>query len=191
MTKAVRKWGDGRQALIEAALREFEDHGYDETHSNAIAKRAGYAPQTFYRHFADKLEIFLVVYKAWSDAGIEGALAAGDVESHARSLVEHHRSHRVFRRSLRMLTVSDPRVMAARTEARNAQMAAIAGRLEGFAAKSRAGQLTALLMIERICDAIADEEFAAAGISPEAAMSELTLLLLSLSRDRATHGKAL
>ncbi len=181
MAKVVRKRGDGRQALIEAALREFEEHGYDETHSNAIAKRAGYAPQTFYRHFADKLEIFIAVYEDWSDAGIQGAVAAGDVERYARSLIDHHRAHRVFRRSLRMLTVSEPRVMAARTRARHAQMAAMAARLPGFAAKSPAAQLAGLLIIERLCDAIADEEFATAGISSHAATKELVTFLLSLS----------
>lgn len=80
-----------------------------------------------------------------------------------------------------MLTVNDFRVMAARTQARIAQMAAIAGRIPAFAARDPAGQLTALLTIERICDAIADEEFAAAGISAEAAISELISLLRSLS----------
>ncbi len=181
----ARKRGDGRQALIEAALREFEDHGYDGTNSNAIAKRAGYAPQTFYRHFADKLEIFIATYEAWSDAGIEGIVAAVSIESYARSLVDHHRAHRVFRRSLRMLTVSDPRVLAARTRARDAQMRAMAGRVSGFAAKSRAARLASLLTIERLCDAIADEEFAAAGISRQAATRELVTLLRSLSRDRS------
>lgn len=181
MTKVARKRGDGRQALIAAALREFENHGYDGTNSNAIAKRAGYAPQTFYRHFADKLEIFIAAYEAWSDAGIEGLAAVGAIESYARSLIDHHRSHRVFRRSLRMLTVSDARVLAARTKAREAQMLAIAGRVSGFAVKSRAARLAALLTIERLCDAIADEEFAAAGVSRQAATRELVTFLLSLS----------
>jgi AcrR family transcriptional regulator len=181
MVRGARKRGDGRHALIEAALREFEDHGYDGTHSNAIAKRAGYAPQTFYRHFADKLEIFIAAYEAWSDAGIERFAAGGDLESYARLLIGHHRAHRVFRRSLRTLTVSDSRVLAARTKARKTQMLAVAGRMPGFAAKSRAGRLAALLTIERLCDAIADEEFAAAGISRRAATGELVTLLRSLS----------
>jgi AcrR family transcriptional regulator len=181
MKRVARKRGDGRHALIEAALREFEDHGYDGTHSNAIAKRAGYAPQTFYRHFTDKLEIFIAAYQAWSDAGIERAVAAGGIETYARSLIDHHRAHRVFRRSLRTLTVSDARVLAARTKARNAQMQVMAGRVSGFAAKSRAARLAALLTIERLCDAIADEEFAAAGVSRRAATSELVTFLRSLS----------
>ena len=180
----ARKQGDGRQALIEAALREFEDHGYDGTNSNAIAKRAGYAPQTFYRHFADKLEIFIAAYEAWSDAGIEEITAAASVARYARSLVDHHCAHRVFRRSLRMLTVSDARVLAARTKARDAQMLVVAGRMSGFAAKGRAARLASLLTVERLCDAIADEEFAAAGISREAATRELVAVLRSLSRDR-------
>jgi hypothetical protein len=80
-----------------------------------------------------------------------------------------------------MLTVSDAKVLAARTKARDAQMRAISGRIPAFAAKGRAAQLAALLTIERLCDAIADEEFAAAGISNQAATRELVTFLLSLS----------
>src|SRR6516164_2929685 len=54
-----------RAALIEAARLEFEEAGFDATQSNKIAARAGYAPQTFYRHFSSKLEIFLAVYDQW------------------------------------------------------------------------------------------------------------------------------
>ena len=180
MTSVVRKRGEGRRALIDAALCEFEEHGFDNTNSNAIARRAGYAPQTFYRHFTDKLEIFLAVYEHWSEAGLEMASGALDAESYARSLLDHHRSHRVFRRSLRYLTTAEPRMMSARTAARLAQLEAMTRRLPRFAARDRAGQIAILLMIERICDALADEEFAAAGIPAEAAFCELVTLLKSI-----------
>ncbi len=180
MARTVRKRGEGRQALIAAALLEFEEHGFDSTNSNAIARRAGYAPQTFYRHFNDKLEIFIAAYRAWSEAGLEDAAAATNADAYAHSLVEHHRTHRIFRRSLRLLTVSDPRVMAARTEARVLQMAAMAARNPRFTMKAPASQLGALLTIERLCDAIADEEFAACQVTHEAAIAELVTLLRSV-----------
>src|SRR5437773_1678266 len=53
--------------LVAAAAREFNRHGFFGTDSNKIARRAGYAPQTFYRWFADKTEIFLAVYRAWEE----------------------------------------------------------------------------------------------------------------------------
>jgi len=43
-----------RQDLVEAAIAEFETVGFEGTNTNRIARAAGYAPQTFYRHFDDK-----------------------------------------------------------------------------------------------------------------------------------------
>ena len=54
-----------RDALLEAAARIFNSAGYHGTDSNRIAREAGYAPGTFYVHFADKLAIFLEVYEGW------------------------------------------------------------------------------------------------------------------------------
>ena len=171
--KTMRKRGDGRQALIDAALLEFEESGFDRTNSNAIARRAGYAPQTFYRHFEDKLDIFLAAYQSWADAEARDAAAAGSASAVAEAFVMHHRKHRVFRRSLRALTVSDPRVGAARAAMRRSQLRAIADKNPAFGKRGEAGQLATLLTIERLCDAIADGEFAACGVSDDAAMVEL------------------
>src|SRR5580658_6973445 len=57
-----------REALLEAAARIFNSVGYYGTDSNRIAREAGYAPGTFYVHFADKLEIFLEVYRGWVES---------------------------------------------------------------------------------------------------------------------------
>ena len=175
--KTLRKRGDGRQALIDAALLEFEESGFDGTNSNAIARRAGYAPQTFYRHFEGKLAIFLAAYHSWADAEARAAAAAGSTKAVADAFIMHHRNHRVFRRSLRALTVSDPRVGAARAAMRRSQLRALADRNPAFGKREAAGQLAILLMIERLCDAIADGEFAACSVSDEDAAAELTKLL--------------
>jgi AcrR family transcriptional regulator len=39
--------------LIAAAAAEFNEFGFSGTDTNRIARRAGYAPQTFYRWFKD------------------------------------------------------------------------------------------------------------------------------------------
>jgi AcrR family transcriptional regulator len=83
----MTKRGQGRGKLIEAAQAEFEEHGYDNTNSNAIAKRAGYAPQTFYRHFEDKRAIFLAVYQQWSAVEVRDVSVAGTPEAIAAALV--------------------------------------------------------------------------------------------------------
>ena len=54
-----------RNRLVEAAAAEFNAVGFHGTNTNKIAKAAGFSPQTFYRHFEDKVEIFLAVYDGW------------------------------------------------------------------------------------------------------------------------------
>ena len=51
------------ERLIAAAAAEFREAGFAGTDSNRIARRAGFAPQTFYRWFKDKTEIFIAVYR--------------------------------------------------------------------------------------------------------------------------------
>ena len=48
-------------ALIDAATRLFEKHGYDATGTPEIAQAAGVSVGTFYRYFADKDEVYLEV----------------------------------------------------------------------------------------------------------------------------------
>ncbi len=45
--------------LLEAARRLFVDNGYDATRPQDIARAAGVANGTFYRHFQDKEAVFL------------------------------------------------------------------------------------------------------------------------------------
>jgi AcrR family transcriptional regulator len=166
----MKKRGQGRDRLIEAAQLEFEERGYDCTNSNAIAKRAGYAPQTFYRHFEDKRAIFVAVYYQWTAAEAHDVLNARTPESITDALIRHHKTHRVFRRSLRALTVSDAEVGQARASARLNQMAAIAGQTKK---SDPALLLSGILTVERLCDAIVDGEFAACGVSEANAKDEL------------------
>src|SRR6476619_6891154 len=43
-----------REALIDAALELFARDGFDATHSDRIAERAGVSPRTFFRYFPTK-----------------------------------------------------------------------------------------------------------------------------------------
>lgn len=47
-----------RLRLQEAALELYLERGYDKTTTGDIAARAGVAERTFFRHFADKREVF-------------------------------------------------------------------------------------------------------------------------------------
>ena len=107
-----------RDRLVRAAAEVYNRDGYDGTDSNRIAREAGYAPGTFYKHFTDKRQVFLAVYAEWVarewrevSATIGGE---GTVRERAETIVDvflaHHRRWRRFRGSLRALVVTDPDV---------------------------------------------------------------------------------
>lgn len=182
--------GLGRQNLLAAAACDFEEVGYDGTHSNRIAARAGYAPQTFYRHFPDKLAIFLAVYADWNDSGLAALPELRDAQSAAAALVAHHRTARVFRRSLRTLTATEPKVAEARARARRRQAAALASALPAFRARPAPDRYATLLILERLADAIADNEFAALGVPDADAIALLEAEIAARLLPRGARAKA-
>ncbi len=146
--------------LRGAARAEFEMHGYGGTNTNAIARRAGFAPQTFYRHFDDKLAIFLAVYRDWAEEELILLAGARTAEEIADILLKHHQRSRVFRRSLRSLTVSNPVVAAQRAASRRQQLRQLRNGTD-----IDVDHIAALLTVERLCDAAADGEFTALGVA--------------------------
>jgi AcrR family transcriptional regulator len=173
------------ERLIAAAAKEFEEHGFLGTDSNRIARRAGFAPQTFYRWFNDKTEIFLAVYQNWvrqEFKSIDKLRSEGAPDSKlVEAVVAHHKAFRVFRRSLRLLTVQDDRVRAARAASRLEQI----DRLKLRYRPRRVGTAEAavfLLEYERLCDAIADGEFSDLGIDESAVVKHLVGLYKYLKK---------
>jgi AcrR family transcriptional regulator len=159
------------EALLDAAEREFNARGFDGTDTNRIARAAGYAPQTFYRHFDDKLAVFLAVYERWWKSESDALAEVGDGrppsgEDAARIALAFHTKWRGFRRALRHLAIVDPKVRAARTAARRAQIARIRA-YAGNGARSDRELSAALLKAERLCDAAAEGEFADLGLTAE------------------------
>ena len=169
--------------LIDAAAREFKAHGYAGTDTNRIAARAGFAPQTFYRHFKDKLAIFVAVYRRWEDeeAVVVGALMekrAGAMAL-ADAAVAHHRAYLQFRRSLRALSVENPVMRKARAQSRLRQIDNII-RLTGAGTRESLAPL--LFQMERLTDAIAEGEFADLGMDETAGREALAKILSDLRR---------
>ncbi len=170
--------------LLDAAEAEFNGPGFFDTDTNRIARAAGYAPQTFYRHFADKTAIFLACYERWwqgegraiADARARGKTSLEDI---ADIVISFHTRWRGFRRALRHLSTVDDRVRAARAAARLAQLATLPKR----AGETESDRAAALLKLERISDAAAEGEFADMGF-PRAAAKRAVVEAL-----RATHGR--
>lgn len=178
-----RPRGAAREALLTAARAEFDEAGYEGTDTNRIARRAGYAPQTFYRHFADKTAIFVETYQRWLDDEVKDLRRAHGkgAEEAARILVAHHARHREFRRSLRRLTTTDAVVRKARADSRRHQMELIAAQ-DATRGRSRdaALRIGLLLCIERIADAAADGELADLGLSRSAEVALLADIIRRL-----------
>jgi AcrR family transcriptional regulator len=159
-------------ALLDAAEDLFNADGFEGTDTNRIARAAGFAPQTFYRHFEDKRAIFLAVYERWWKGEIAAlAKAAGGEapsgETAARIALAFHTKWRGFRRSLRHLAIVDPKVRAARTAARRDQIARIKT-FAGNSVRSDRALAAALLKAERLCDAAAEGELADLGLPAQA-----------------------
>ncbi len=174
-----------RAKLIGAAVKEFNQHGYFATDTNKIARRAGFAPQTFYRWFRDKTEIFVAAYRLWEEQEREMLSKLIAARAPASELVEaavaHHRAHRTFRRSLRTLSYEEPEVRTARAQSRLRQIESIKSWIKP-ARPSTAEIATILLQMERLADALAENEFDDLGTDEKAAKSALADLQLSLRR---------
>jgi AcrR family transcriptional regulator len=175
---------DTRTRLVNAAAAEFNEQGFAGTDTNRIARRAGFAPQTFYRWFKDKTEIFVAVYQAWEDkerAVIDELLARkATTKQLIDATVSHHRDYLVFRRSLRRLSLEDPVIRAARADSRKRQLMQIRNwqqQADVDKDSSDGAIAAALLQMERLADALAEGELADMGISPSAAQGALAEII--------------
>ena len=168
------------ELLVGAASEEFRAHGFLGTDTNKIARRAGFAPQTFYRWYEDKIEVFIKVYEYWArlEADSTQALLARHASNAqvAEAITAHHKAYLKFRRSLRLLALEHPRVRAARAETRRGQIASVVA-LQGAHALPAPRIAAALLVMERLADALAEDELVDMGVDPAGVAEELARLV--------------
>jgi AcrR family transcriptional regulator len=181
-----------RARLVSTAGEIFNRVGYHGTDSNQIAKEAGYATGTFYKHFKDKREAFLAVYETWVTSewkAIDRELSAErKPEETARRLVklsiDFHTEWRGLRASLIQLVFTDEKVRQFYRSQRRRQLDVIAQlrRRLGIPAGRREDDAIHLFTTERTYDAIGQGELQALGLDREIvveAMVEKVLALLS------------
>jgi AcrR family transcriptional regulator len=164
-----------RQRLIAAAAILFNRAGYHRTDSNRIARQAGYSTGVFYKHFNDKREIFLAVYKTWVDSewkSVAAELSAtGSTKDIARRLVllsiGFHTRWRRFRASLHELLFTDETVRRFYREQRRRQLDTMAKLRADIGATPRRREEDAihLFTTERTYDAIARGELRDLGLN--------------------------
>ncbi len=173
-----------RERIIRAALAEFMEGGFGGTDTNRIARRAGFAPQTFYRWFDDKLAVFVAAYAAWESD--EWSMLERLIESRAKAeaivdaVIAHHQDTLVFRRSLRQLAVELTAVREARAASRKRQVQ----KLLGWAAldkRSFDAVALKLFQFERLVDAHVEGELQDMGVPPAKTRAALCGLLKALA----------
>jgi AcrR family transcriptional regulator len=179
-----------RERLLTAAGSLFNRAGYHGTDSNQIAKEAGYATGTFYKHFRDKREVFLAVYEAWLSAeweAIDAELSAGrGPDETARRLVElaidFHTKWRGLRAALIELVFTDGEVRRFYRAQRRRQLdliVQIRQRL-GMAPGRREDDAIHLFTTERTYDAIGQGEIQALGLDREVVIDSMVANVLAM-----------
>ncbi len=164
-----------RARLVAAAAAVFNRDGYHGTDSNRIARAAGYAPGTFYKHFPDKRAILLAAYEEWVTAewaAIEAEVRAGGTAAAvATRIVELvlplHRRWRGLRSSLLSLAASDRTVGRFYRGQRRRQLRMLRQLRAALRGPARTGEEDAVLLftLERTCDAAANGELRDLGLA--------------------------
>jgi AcrR family transcriptional regulator len=178
---------DTRERLIAAAAAVFNRDGYHGTDSNRLARAAGYAPATFYKHFPDKRAILLAAYEAWVTTEWQtiGATlrATRSADERAERIVDfalaHHRRWTGLRASLRALVATDAVVRRFHRAQRRRQLDLLAGmrRSGRDEAAARVDDAVTLLTLERTLDAVAEGEIEALGLGVEPVLERLRAIV--------------
>ena len=172
-----------RERLITAAASQFNRFGFHGTDSNSIAKEAGYATGTFYKHFGDKREVFLAAYERWLAAQwkeVDDELSQiKNAEQTARRLValaiRFHTEWRGLRASLMELVFSDPEVRRFFRKQRRRQLDHIVELRSRFALPPQTSEQDAIFMCltERVYDAIGQGEIQSLGLDQAAVIDSM------------------
>ncbi|MGA2047309.1 MAG: TetR/AcrR family transcriptional regulator [Terracidiphilus sp.] len=172
-----------RERILTAAASQFNRSGFHGTDSNTIAKEAGYAAGTFYKHFRDKREVFLAVYERWlaaewKEVGDELSRMK-NAEETAKRLVEltirFHTEWRGLRASLMELVFSDPEVRKFFRKQRRRQLDHIMELRSRFALPPQTSEQDAIFMCltERVYDAIGQGEIQSLGLDQAAVIESM------------------
>ncbi|QSB18815.1 TetR/AcrR family transcriptional regulator [Pseudomonas sp. 15A4] len=72
MTAPLRLTDRKREAIVQAAIAEFLDNGFEVTSMDRIAARAEVSKRTVYNHFPSKEELFSeMLHRLWSSAATQ------------------------------------------------------------------------------------------------------------------------
>jgi AcrR family transcriptional regulator len=192
---------DTRARLVEAAAAVFNRDGYHGTDSNRLARAAGYAPATFYKHFPDKRAILLAAYEDWVTAEWQtiGGVLRGEAAADAHAdragrivafVLDHHRRWKGLRASLRALVATDPVARRFHRAQRRRQLEILATMRRGRArdeAAARVDDAVMLFTLERTLDAVAEGETDDLGLDEATVLARVTAIVRAALEPRASR----
>ncbi|MEB8338541.1 TetR family transcriptional regulator [Streptomyces endophyticus] len=113
-----------KQALLDAAIDEFAEHGFEGARVARVGTRAGVSPERIYQYFGNKEMLFGAVLEAELDR-IAAAIPltadqAADLGEYAGKLYDYHRSRPQFIRLLHWEGLRDNGIPALREAERTA-----------------------------------------------------------------------
>ncbi len=82
--------GEVRTRILDAALKLFEDKGFDGTAVPEIARRAGIATGSIYRHFPSKDALVNALYREWKLRYSETVLTPPPESATPREVFGHY-----------------------------------------------------------------------------------------------------
>jgi AcrR family transcriptional regulator len=172
-----------RARLVAAAAELFNRDGYLGTDSVRIARAAGYASGTFYKHFADKRAALLAAYEGWVDAewrAVEDEVAAGGsareiADRIVRLVSELHQRWRGLRAALATLLAADAGARRFHRDQRRRQLAMVSALRRQRGKRPRPAEQDAVLLytLERTCDAVAAGELRDLALDRDATLAVL------------------
>ena len=119
------------ETLLATARNEFLRYGFDGTDVTRMARRAGVSPNTFYRCFKGKVDVFIAVYLDWAaeeHRAFQRLVAKpGPVADIVDAVIARNRQHVWFRRSVRRLAHEDTFVRRAVALARRDLLQTLSG----------------------------------------------------------------
>ncbi|MEU1391944.1 MULTISPECIES: TetR family transcriptional regulator [unclassified Nonomuraea] len=133
-----------RQLLLDAAVREFADHGPEAARLDRVAAAAGVNKERIYQYFGNKEQLFAAVLtwalKQLAEAVPLDEALAGDLPEYAGRVYDYHREHPQFIRLLHWEGLHRAAGPIAAGEQRGAHYAS---KLAALAAAQKAGALNA------------------------------------------------
>jgi len=178
---------DTRALLLVAARAEFAANGYHGTDTNRIARAAGLAPATFYRHFTDKADVFRVVFHEWVTEDWERSqevLSKGNGPAQTaaeivKRTLDFYRDARGLRASLRALVYQEPAIRRAYVEEGKRQLGIARERraARGLPDLSVEEHFVVLCLAERVLDAVALDEGKELGLDEDRLLAVVERIL--------------